>query len=95
MASDSQSRFLIIAREALGLTFSEALNSSYATVEVLMQEYAYLCNERNKAIKDEDGEVEGKDYEWVELPSWDDPAKTTRMKKYKDVSGMVTPEVNL
>ena len=39
--------------------------------------------ERNK-ITDEDGKVEGRDYEWVELPSFDDPSKTIRIKKYND-----------
>lgn len=41
-------------------------------------------NERNKTT-DENGEVEGEDYEWVELPSWDDPTKMERYKKYSDI----------
>lgn len=95
MASNSPSRFLVITQEALGLTFSETLDSSYSTVDALMQEYAYLCNERNKETKDEDGDVEGKDYEWVELPSYDDPSKSIRMKKYKDIEGTIKAKVNL
>lgn len=41
-------------------------------------------SERNKT-KDENGEVEGEDYEWVELPSFDDPSKTVKYKKYSDI----------
>lgn len=44
--------------------------------------------ERNRST-DEDGQVEGEDYEWVELPSFDDPSKTIRMKKYKDINGKI------
>lgn len=50
----------------------------------MMQEYSYVMNERNKTT-DENGEVEGEDYEWVELPSFDDPTKLIKYKKYSDV----------
>lgn len=41
--------------------------------------------QRNK-MTDEDGNVEGRDYEWVELPSF---SKTVRIKKYNDIAGKV------
>lgn len=37
---------------------------------------------------DEDG-IEGVDYEWVELPSFDDPDKTVRMKRFYDIGDKV------
>lgn len=49
-----------------------------------MQEYASIMKERNTTV-DEDG-VEGVDYEWVELPSFENPSKTIRMKKFTDVN---------
>lgn len=84
----NQSRFLVIAREALGLTFNQTLDSSYGLVQTLIQEYSFVMRERNKST-DEDGKVEGKDFEWVELPSFDDPSKTIRMKRYYDIGGKV------
>ena len=53
-----------------------------------MQEYTMMMQERNKT-PDEDGEVEGVDFEWVELPSFEDPSKTIRLKKYDDVGGKI------
>ena len=84
----NQSRFLVIVKEALGLTFNQTLDSSYGLIETLLQEYSFVMRERNK-ITDEDGKVEGRDYEWVELPSFDDPSKTIRIKKYNDIAGKV------
>lgn len=66
------------------MSYTEVLNSSYSLVEAMMQEYSYVMNERNKTT-DENGEVEGEDYEWVELPSFDDPTKLIKYKKYSDV----------
>ena len=85
---DNQSRFLVIAKEALGLTFNETLDSSYGLIEILLQEYSFVMRERNKTA-DKDGEVEGKDYEWVELPNFDNPDEKIRMKKYNDIGGKV------
>lgn len=48
-----------------------------------MQEYASIMRERNRE-SDEDG-TEGIDYEWVELPSFDNPTQTVRMKRYYDI----------
>lgn len=84
----NQARFLVIVKEALGLTFNQTLDSSYGLIETLLKEYSFVMRERNKTT-DENGEVEGTDYEWVELPSFDDPSKTIRMKKYKDIDGKV------
>lgn len=84
----NQSRFLVIVRESLGLTFKEALDSSFILIQTLLQEYSFVMKERNRST-DEDGQVEGEDYEWVELPSFDDPSKTIRMKKYKDINGKI------
>lgn len=66
------------------MSYTEVLNSSYSLIEAMMQEYSYIMSERNKT-KDENGEVEGEDYEWVELPSFDDPSKTVKYKKYSDI----------
>nr|DAQ41655.1 MAG TPA: hypothetical protein [Caudoviricetes sp.] len=53
----------------------------------MMQEYAIIMRERS-ITSDEDG-VEGVNYEWVELPSFDDPTQTIRMKKFHDVGNKV------
>ena len=84
----NQSRFLVIVKEALGLTFNETLDSSYGLIEILLQEYSFVMMERNKTT-DEDGEVEGRDYEWIELPSFDNPNEKIRMKRYYDINGKV------
>ena len=48
-----------------------------------------MWNERNADTNTENGEIEGKDFEWVELPDFNDPTKTNRYKKYKDVGGRI------
>ncbi|WP_373191771.1 hypothetical protein [Bacteroides caccae] len=70
------------------MTFNETLDSSYGLIEILLQEYSFVMRERNKTA-DKDGEVEGKDYEWVELPNFDNPDEKIRMKKYNDIGGKV------
>lgn len=90
LAEYSQSRFLVIVHESLGLTYRETLDGSYSLIEVMMQEYTMIMRKRN-ATSDEDG-VEGVDYEWVELPSFDDPSKTIRMKRFYDIEGKITGE---
>lgn len=94
LAALSQGRYLVSVRESLGLTYEQALDSSVALIETMLQEYAYICNERNKAAQSGTDEG-GEDYEWVELPSWDDPTKTIRMKKYSDIGGRIRADVNL
>lgn len=65
---------------------NEDLN--YGLIEILLQEYSFVMRERNKTT-DEDGEVEGRDYEWIELPSFDNPNEKIRMKRYYDINGKV------
>ncbi len=80
--------FLVNVKEALGYTHEETLNSSYSLIQTMLSEYAYMWNERNrKDSDDEDGE-----YEWVELPDWDDPSKMNRMKIYNDVGSFIGSE---
>ena len=85
--------FLVNVQEALGLTHEQTLDSSFTLIQAMLSEYFYLWNERNKEIKtDED---EGEEFEWVELPDWDDPSKTNRIKKYKDIGKFIKAEKNL
>ncbi|WP_307996622.1 hypothetical protein [uncultured Bacteroides sp.] len=70
------------------MTFNETLDSSYGLIEILLQEYSFVMRERHKTT-DEDGEVEGRDYEWVELPNFDNPDEKIRMKKYNDIGEKV------
>ncbi|AVM53314.1 hypothetical protein C4H11_10570 [Bacteroides zoogleoformans] len=76
-----------MVHEALGLTYKETLESSFVLIEVMMQEYAYITKERNKAC--EKGSDEDGDYEWVELPSFDNPNEMIRYKKYRDVGDKI------
>lgn len=76
----------MLTREALGLTYKETLDSSFTLVEAMMQEYAYMMKERNKAVK---GKTDDEDFEWVELPSFDNPNEVIRYKKYRDVGDKI------
>ena len=87
LAGLSQARFLVNAHEALGLTYNETLESSYALVEAMLQEYIYIQREKERSMNS--GSDDNGDYEWVELPSFDDPGKTIRYKKYYDVGGAI------
>ena len=87
LAGLSQARYLVIVGEALGLTYKEILDSSYSLISAMMDEYSYVMLERNKT-KDQDGEIEGKDFTWIELPDFD-TGKMVRMKKYDDIAGKV------
>lgn len=42
--------FLVNVKEALGYTHEQTLDSSYALITGMLQEYAYMCNERNKLL---------------------------------------------
>ena len=42
-----------------------------------MQEYAYLCQERNQILQGEEQETE--DYEWIEMVDF----KSGELKRYK------------
>lgn len=86
----SSVRLLINAQEALGLSYEQTLDSSFALIQAMLSEYSYIFNERNREEKF--GEDEGGEFEWVEMPNWDDPSTTTRMKKYKDVGHFIRAE---
>jgi len=81
--------FLVNCNEAFGYTHEQTLDSSYSLLQCMLSEYSYMWNERNADTNTENGEIEGKDFEWVELPDFNDPTKTNRYKKYKDVGGRI------
>ena len=72
--------FLVNVKEALGYTHEQTLDSSYALITGMLQEYAYMCNERNKLLY---GDEEDEDYpfEWVELVNFT-TGKTKRLTVY-------------
>lgn len=77
--------FLVNVHEAFGLKSDEVLDMSLTLIHSMLAEYSYMWKERNK----EDSADENGEFEWVELPDWNDPTKTTRMKKYADVGSFV------
>lgn len=77
--------FLVSVNEAFGYTHQQTLESSYSLIQCMLSEYSYMWHERNSET-DEDSE----DFEWVDLPDFNDPSKTTRYKKYKDVGSKIT-----
>lgn len=85
--------FLVNVQEALGLDYEQTLDSSYSLIQSMLSEYSFLWNERNRNEKS--GEDEGGEFEWVELPDWDNPSKTNRIKKYKDIGKFIKAEKNL
>lgn len=78
--------FLVNVKEALGYTHEQTLNSSYALIMGMLQEYAYMCNERNKTLYGEDDDDE--EYEWVELVDFA-TGETRRYKKYSDARSKI------
>lgn len=80
--------FLVNIQEALGIPPHIALDMSLALINTMLTEYSYMMRERNRAMED-DNEDENGEYEWVELPDWDDPTKTNRVKKYNDVANFL------
>lgn len=88
LAGISQARFLVNVHDCLGLSYSETLECSISLIEVMLQEFVYVQREKKLSMQkgtDESGES----YEWVELPSFDDPGKTIRYKKYYDIGGKI------
>lgn len=77
--------FLVNVQEAFSIHPNESLEMSFALLQGMLQEYYFMWKERNR----DDDEDENGDFEWVELPDWNDPTKTIRMKKYADVGGFV------
>lgn len=59
-------------------------------MSAMLTEYSYIWRERNRSTGDAAGEVEGVDFEWVDLPDWDNPGKTKRLKKYKDIGDKIS-----
>ena len=52
----------------------------------MLQEYAYLCNERNRLLAGEDDDTE--DFEWVEMVDFK-TGTTQRYKKYKNAGSKI------
>ena len=77
--------FLLNIQEALGINHNDTLDSSLALIYAMLEEYSYKCKERNR----EDNSDENGEFEWIELPSWDNPGDTVRMKMYKDVGSFL------
>ena len=77
--------FLVNVQEAFGIHPNESLEMSFALLHSMLQEYYFMWQERNR----DDDEDENGDFEWVELPDWNDPSKTIRMKKYDDVGSFI------
>lgn len=71
-------------KEALGYTHEQTLGTSYALIEGMLQEYAYMMKERNRRTKPDENEEEHEDYEWVEVMDFD-TGKAKRIKRYKKI----------
>ena len=71
-------------KEALGYTHEQTLGTSYALIEGMLQEYAYMMKERNRRTKPDENEEEHEDYEWVEMMDFD-TGKAKRIKRYKKI----------
>lgn len=77
---------LLNIQEALGLNHNQALDTSLLLINAMLMEYSYLMKERHREpTEDKHGE-----FEWIELPDWDNPGETIRMKKYADVGSFLT-----
>ena len=78
----SSFKYLVVVKEALGYTHEQTLDTSYALIEGMLQEYAYMMKERNRRTKtDEDSD---EDYTWVEFMDFD-TGKAKRIKRYKKI----------
>lgn len=78
--------FLVHVKEALGYSHEKTLDSSYALICGMLQEYAYLCNERNRLLAGEDDDSD--DFEWVEMIDFK-TGTTKRYKKYKNAGSKI------
>ena len=78
--------FLVNVREAFGYTHEQTLNSSYALIMGMLQEYTYMCNERNRILYGDEDEDEG--YEWVELVDFT-TSEARRYKKYNNAKNKI------
>ena len=59
-----------MVHEALGLTYMQILDSGMAVIDTMMQEYAYICHERNKSMKGEDSDSDSGG-DWIEVPDFE------------------------
>lgn len=74
--------FLVNIQEVFAIPYQKILDSSFSLILAMIEEYGYKFRERNREdMVDEKGE-----FEWIELPSWDNPNEMVKMKKYKDIS---------
>ena len=78
--------FLVNVREAFGYTHEQTLNSSYALIMGMLQEYTYMCNERNRILYGDEDEDEG--YDWVELVDFT-TGEPRRYRKYMDAKSRI------
>ena len=77
----SSFKYLVVAKEALGYTPEQTLDTSYALIEGMLQEYAYMMKERNrKSQPDEEG---GENYKWVEVIDFE-TGKPKKIKRYNE-----------
>lgn len=79
--------FLVNVNEAFGYTHEQTLDSDFAVLKNMLEEYNYMWRERNRETDRTD--ENGDEFEWVELPDWNDPTKMNRIKKYKDVGKFI------
>lgn len=79
--------FLVNVQEAFGIHPNDALEMSYTLLVAMLQEYSFMWKDRNR--KDDNGDDDHGEFEWIELPSWDDPSKTVKVKKYDDVGPFI------
>lgn len=77
-------KYLVVVKEALGYTHEQTLDTSYALIEGMLQEYAYMMKERNRRTKPDEDKDSDEDYTWVEVMDFD-TGKAKRIKRYKKI----------
>ena len=77
--------FLVNVKEALGYTHEQTLNSSYALITGMLQEYAYMCNERNKSCMEKRTMKKNSNgwNSWISRPVKPDATRSTAMQRIK------------
>lgn len=76
--------YLVNVKEVLGYTHEQTLDSSFVIIEGMLQEYAYMCIERNKTVKDRAENDENGEYEWVDFIDFD-TGRPKKVKRYKTI----------
>lgn len=79
--------YLVNCNEAFGYTHQQTLSSSFTLINAMLSEYSYIWSERNLSTSTDS--KDDNDFEWVELPDWDNPGTYKKFKKYKDVAGKI------